>query len=1186
MLRTTIGLWALLASAVVLAGVPENPRLRVTGVADGLPSSNINGLALDRAGYLWLATSDGLARHDGVGMQVWRHEPSDPDALPGNYLSAVHVDDKDRIWVAIEGRGLSVLDRSRQSFRHYRKSSSANVGSDDVWAITSHGDDLWFGTFGGGLHRLRGAADDDAGRITRFMPVSGDPRSLPADIVLALGIDDRGQLWTGTTAGLARWTGRDFERVPLPGTEPAPTIYSVSADGGALWIGASSGLFRREADGRWTRPAWAAMFQTPNAVFSVVPEPGGELWIASQRNLWRVAPGAVPLPVSIGAHGPVLPMYQILRQANGAMWFPVAGRGLGYLRPDWRRIAQFSRSDDGLAGELYRGLAPARDGGVWLAGSRGELERLAPDGERIPVDPRVQQRLAGGKPMSIVEDRHGQVWIGERRGLVRIGRSGVVRAWREGGADGVLGGPIDLMRLAPDGTLWLSAAGAGIQQRDLMSGKVLTTILAGDAQGLGAGDIEAMAFDAGGRLWIAGDQGLARWDAAVGRFAPVPGIPTGDRVFAFAFDGRDALWLQRLSGLERHARTAGGWRRVAHAGVAEGIPGVEGSGLLVDAGGRVWLPSSRGLFRWDPGTRRVRHFGLADGLGSQEFVDRALTLTPDGVIAAALADGGIVLLDALAKDPLPQRPALHWDRVEVRRDGAWSPRASGSPLTLSPSDQELRVQLRLLAFEDAKAHRYFTRLDGYDRAWVAHGTSGERVFAGLPAGQHVLRARAIDATGNAAQEQQLRFSVLPPWWRTVPARVGSAAAMLLLALAAAAAYRARLRRRLDWQRAEHARTVSHEASLAKTRFLATLGHEVRTPMTGVMGMSELLLGTALDPQQRGYTESIRGAGEHLLRLVNDALDLARIESGKLELSLQPFDLRALVDGVVALTAPLARQRGLAFECEVAPDTQVAVLGDATRVRQILLNLIGNAVKFTETGSIRLRVAPLHADLRNGTGDGVLFEVADTGPGLNAQQQSRLFRRFEQAEGNRTADRYGGSGLGLAICQELAAAMGGSISVDSEPGAGTRFSVVLPLAPTALPTQPPAVAGAAANSASSLALLLVEDDPTVAEVVSGLLRAQGHRVTHASHGLAAMAELASADFDAALLDLDLPGIDGFALARQLRTQGFACWLVAITARADADAEPQARAAGFDAFVRKPVTGAMLAALLEDAKPGMG
>ena len=1195
-MRMTTGLllaaWLGGCAPLAQAAVPETPLLRVIGVADGLPSSNVNGMAQDRAGYLWVATADGLARYDGVDVRVWRHVPGDAASLPGNYVAAVHVDGDDRVWVAVEGRGLSVLDPSHGGFRHYRKGTDPRIGSDDTWAIASHGGAVWFGTFGGGLHRLDDAdRGDNDRRITRFMPKDGDPRSLPSDTVLSVSVDARGRLWVGTTQGLARWTGRDFERVPLPGDTPWPTIYSVTPDGDALWVGAGSGLHRFEADGRWTRPAWASMFAWPNAVFSVVPDQGrdhdserGGHWLASHRNLWRATPGAVPHPVPIGEHGPVRPMYQMLRQSNGAMWFPVSGAGLGYLRPDWRRIAQFSRERGKLGSDLYRGVAPAAEGGVWLAGHRGEIERLDADGTRFELPRRVQARMEGRRPISVVEDRQGRVWLGERSALVRIDRAGGWREWpADGATDAPPGGPLDLMRIAPDGTLWLSASGAGIQQRDADTGRVLTHIRTGKEQGLGVGDIEAIDFDADGVLWVAGEDGLARWDGDAGRLQPVAGVATAERVFGFAFDGPGTLWVQRLSGLEHYRRSGARWRLRGRVGMTAGIPAVEGSGLRVDTRHRVWLASLRGLFRWDPRRRHVRRFDLETGLTSQEFSDHAMTLTDAGVLVAALADGGVVLVDTLADDPLPTRPGLVWDRVEVRRSGSWQALDLAAPV-LASGDRELRVQLRLLAYESPAANRYFTRLDGYDAHWVAQVASGERIFAGLAPGHYTLRARAVDAAGNRAAERVLRFHVQPPWWRTSWAFAGLIGLVTLLLWWAADAYRERLKRRLAWHRARHEREVADHASEAKTRFLATLGHEVRTPMTGVLGMSELLLGTRLSPRQRGYAQSIRNAGEHLLRLVNDALDLARIESGKLQLSDEAFAPRTLVADVAALMAPLARLRGLRFHVEVAPDLPAGLRGDASRVRQILLNLLGNAIKFTESGEVRLRVSAARAprvqaadaSSVDGDADGMWLEISDTGPGLNPEQRARLFQRFEQADGARTAARYGGSGLGLAICQELAAAMRGTIDVDSTPGLGTRFIVRLPLPATAPPRRLP---HAPSRGRRRLSVLLVEDDPTVAEVIAGLLRAQGHCVNHAAHGLAALTEFATGSFDVAVVDLDLPGMDGFALARQLRAQGVGVPLVALTARADADAEPHSLQAGFGHFIRKPVTGAMLADLLE-------
>lgn len=1165
MLRKWILLFALASLATAHAAVPETPRFRLLGVAEGMPSSSVNALARDRAGYLWIATIDGLARYDGVGFRVWRHLPDDPRALPGNIVQALHVDAGDRVWVATEFGGLSVLDAARGGFRHYRQATHPQIGSDDTWAIASRDGALWFGTGGGGLHRL-----DRNGTIARW---TAETHGLPSDTVLALAFDADGVLWIGTDAGLARFDGTRLTPVTLPGDAASPLIYALVPEGDTLWVGSAAGVFQRGRDGRWISPPWSPMFERPNALTSLARDRDGALWIGSQRGLWRALAGDTPGPVATGGPGMAKPVQSLLLQGDGALWAPVAGAGVGFLRSDWRRVAQFARSPDGLSAQGYPAIAPARGGGVWLGGLDGTVERLDADGAIMRLGASERARLKDLRIFAIAEDAAGRLWLGHRNGLLRVA-GGVIDEWTaDDPLDPVPAGRIDLLRIAPDGTLWLSAQGGGVQRRDPASGKVLDIVVAGADGGLGDADTEALESAPDGAAWIAGGNGLARWDRRQKRFIAVAAMGAA-RVHAFAFDGADALWLHRISGLERYQRHGATWRRTALVTHARGLPAVESAGLRIDRAHRVWLSTPRGLYRWDPERRSLRRFGVQHGLSSQEFVDRALALTSTGTIAATTADGAVVLVDADAADPRTLIPELRADAFAVRRAGRWKNLPGGRAPELTPADHEFRVRTRLLAFDDPLANRYWTRLEGFDRDWVAQGASGERVFTALPAGHYTLRARAVDAAGNPAREQHLRFRVLPPWWRT-----GWANALILVSCAlllwwGARAYDARLDRAHALQLIERERSLAEQASQAKTRFLATLGHEVRTPMTGVLGMTELLLAMPLETRQRGYAESIRSAGEHLLRLVNDALDLARIEADKLRLEDMPFDLRRLLHEVCELLAPQARAKGLRFDCMIADGLPHGVRGDAHRVRQILLNLGNNAIKFTERGDVVLRAAALPSQ-------GVLVEVADSGPGLCAEQQTRLFQRFEQAEGARTTARYGGSGLGLAICQELAAAMGGVISVDSTPGQGATFRLELLLPAAEVPAEP--VADVRERGVARR-ILLVEDDALVARVVSELLQAQGHTVTHATHGLAALASLQATAHELALLDLDLPGLDGFELARLLRAQGHALPLIALTARADADAEPEARAAGMTGFLRKPVTGELLtlaiAAVLAD------
>jgi signal transduction histidine kinase/CheY-like chemotaxis protein len=1148
------------------------PQPRQFSVFDGLPSNRVNAIAEDAQGYLWIGTRDGLARYDGVGFRIWRVG----DGLRDNFVWTLHVDAGDRLWIGTRNGGLAMLDAARGGFRHYDRASHPELGSNNIWMLASTPDGaLWIGTADAGLVRM---APD--GSLRRFVPDPGDARSLPSLGITGLRVDREGRLWIATRDnGLARWTGRDFERIAAPLVGRPVDLLTLDGSGN-VWIGMPGQGFMMAPGAGFVPMPWRDPRLGAPALGMLLEDAQGARWLDTRSGLARETAGrVVDVPLySQASRGAVRPGWSsALEDREGGLWFASSDYGLWHVPANWRNFTVLARRDGeagSLANAYVHGVAAAGDGGVWLVGSGGVLDWLDPRTGEV----RHRQRAVCGDLIAsgVHETREGVVWIGCRGQLARYDpRTGALARWSSAAAnDPAPSSAIFQFLERSDGTLWLGDD-AGVQWRD-REGRVIEDLRVGRGSGLPQGlSITQMSRGPDNGIWLATSDGLWRWRDDARRFGRVPGSPPGVlRGFTVAADG--TVWTAGMGALSAWRWTGATLAHADTVGAAEGMPMLVPSGIAIDGAGTLWLPSVRGLIRYEPQQRRLRLYGVRDGLPSQEFSDTPIHVLPMGLLAIGTADG-LLLFHPQQVQSAERVPPLAIESVDVRRGDGRVPLPREGTVRLQHGDRDLRVVLRLLSFTDAHAHHYRFRLGGHDGGWVEAG-SGERMFSRLPSGDYVLEMQARTADSDWTPVQALRLHVQRPWWASTPAL---AAWVLLLGLAAwlvARSYRNRLRRRNEWQLAEHKREVAEQASLAKTRFLATLGHEVRTPMTGVLGMGELLLSTPLDARQRGYVEAIRRAGEHLMRLVNDALDLARIEADRLELDLQPFDLHALVADVVALCAPPAERRGLAFRSGIDDDVPRWVQGDAMRVRQILLNLLGNASKFTEQGSVELQVsAP--------SPGGVRLVVSDTGPGLNQEQKLRLFRRFEQADGARTATRYGGSGLGLAICQELAAAMGGRIEVDSAPGEGSRFVVDLHLPPTS-PAQEPPAAAATGGVAPGLDLLLVEDDGTVAEVIGGLLAAQGHRVVRAANGLNALGEAATGRFDLGLLDLDLPGVDGLTLARMLREQGFAAPLVAVTARADANAEPLAREAGFDGFLRKPLTGAMLASAIAEALPRTG
>jgi signal transduction histidine kinase/CheY-like chemotaxis protein/streptogramin lyase len=1157
------GVLCLLLPVLALAAA-EPPAFQSFGVADGLPSNRLTGLALDRQGYLWIGTRDGLARFDGVGYTVYRHAPGVAGTLPGNFVQTVFVDNRDRVWVGIEGKGLCVLDRARHGFSQISQASHPLLRSDDVWAIAQTPDgQIWFGTFGGGLYRL-----DRNGRMERFLPEEGRAGALPSENVLALAVDARGQLWVGTTSGLARWNGRGFDTLPAAQLS-SDVVLSLSVEGERLWVGTPHGLDLRLPDGRIEHPAWQSRVPA-GAVMSVTRDREGARWISTQGGLALERDGEVT-PLATGSAWDRM-MYMSLEDHEGGLWFASSERGLLRLPADWRRFVLLRRPDTGATGPLVpvRGSAPARDGGLWLAGADGVLARLDPAGARIEAFP----ALTRGQPISVIlsvlEARDGSLWVGHAHGLGRYDfRSRRWQHWsNDTPGDGLLTGPVRQLAQDAQGRVWIGSYGGGVQARD-ERGRVLQSFEPGDGQGIDSPEQFQFGSGPDGALWLAGPKGLRRWDEGARRFRGVEGAPA-EAVYGLAYDADRRLWLHRMGALE--AFRWDGRRLVRERAVdsSDGLPAVDSGGLMVDAGGVVWLTTSRGLLRLDPSSARLRLYGVRDGLPAQEMNLMPPVALPSGRGLASSSEG-LVLFDAAHIRPAQRAPTLVLDAVDLRRGEQELPlRADGAALVMEPDDRDLRVSARLLSYADPGTHRYRFRLQGYDAGWVDAGASGERAFSRLDPGGYRLEVQARNADGLWSMTRGFPLRVLAPWWQRPWALALWALFAACVIASAALAYRRRLRARHAESLREQRRVLSDQGSAAKTRFLATLGHEIRTPMTGVLGMAELLQSGALQPRQRQQVQAIQRAGEHLLRLVNDALDLARIEAGKLTLEDAPFDLHELLAEVAALLQPLAQAKGLHFHLQRTPGTPQFVQGDAARVRQILLNLAGNAIKFTEAGDVRLR--------SDAAGQGIRFEVVDTGAGMDAGQLARLFRRFEQAEGLSGEQRRQGSGLGLSICKELTVAMAGDIQASSRVGEGTSFHVHLPLPAVAQPEKH-AAPPPSARGTDGRRVLVVEDNATVAEVVCGLLEGLGHNARHAAHALAALTALAGGDFELAILDLDLPGMDGLELARLLRAQHPRLRLLALTARADAQAEPEALAAGMHRFLRKPLTRALLREAIE-------
>jgi ligand-binding sensor domain-containing protein len=506
-----------LGGQCAFAAVPQIPRFRVVGAAEGLPSSTITGIAQDRTGYLWLATGDGLARYDGTEFKVWRHDPSDPDSLAGNSLQALYIDPQDRIWVSTESAGISMLDARRDRFQHYRRSSQPSMSNDDVFVLSGRGEEVWFGNYGGDVHRI-----DADGRVERF-DLSAMDEALPRSHVLALAADDEDRMWVGTPEGLAWFDGRRMHRAPLP--KEVSGVYSLAWAGGELWVGSPAGIYLRDGDGHWRTPHWSPMFASGNLLWSVADAGDGEFWLGSEKGLWRTRGDQPPLPVLDGDKPLVSGrnVQALLRGSNGGLWVPIHGRGLAYLRDDWKRTAMFRPAHD-LGDGVYCALAPAtHSGGLWKLDADGQLLRMDTSSGELHVSGWQRDEFKGMQVTSGLEDSRGRLWLGNLSGgLDRIDLAdGSLREWTRESSDPVpdYAAP-DWLLEARDGSVWLSSLGV-LQWRDGDSGQVLETVSTDSGHGLLSTDVEQLANGPDGRIWVAGGSGIQAWQAESRQFVTV-----------------------------------------------------------------------------------------------------------------------------------------------------------------------------------------------------------------------------------------------------------------------------------------------------------------------------------------------------------------------------------------------------------------------------------------------------------------------------------------------------------------------------------------------------------------------------------------------------------------------------------------------------------------------------------------